>query len=221
MRDEADIEAFANAQSARLSPERVAFELAMFRSCVPQLYWHVKSSDVKHNQVAFQSKVMPYRRRLRRAHRHGYGLLFVGDNGTGKTLFISYLLARCAKAGYSTYYTTLKGMDLNIKRGYDDPASGRRLRAALAADFLAIDELGKEHARSPHLVAELEHVLKSRYDDGYPTLLASNLSLKTLAELYGPTVASMLDGRFAQVQLEGGDYRTKMAGTMEREMGYK
>jgi DNA replication protein DnaC len=164
---------------------------------------------------------MPYRKRLKRAYKNGYGLLFLGDNGTGKTLFISYLLGRAVHSGFSIYYTTLKRLDLNIKRGFDDHAAGRRLREMLAADFLAIDELGKEHAKSAYLQSELEDLLKSRYDDGYPTLLASNLGHSDLSQMYGSTIASMIDGRYEKVMLETGDYRQKVSASMRTNMGYR
>lgn len=220
MRDAREIELFANSRGEG-TPQRLAYERAMFEGCVPQLYWLVSQSDVKHNVDPFRSIVLPYKRKMRTAYKNGYGLLFMGDNGTGKTMFISYLLGRAVSKGFSIYYTTLKRLDLNIKRGFDDPAAARRLRAALGADFLAIDELAKEHAKSDFLTSELEDLLKGRYDDGYPTLLASNLNYNDLSEMYGPTISSMLDGRYQRVELSGGDYRQKIAGAMRTAMGYR
>lgn len=202
-------------------PAQEAYKRAMFEGCVPQLYWNVKQKDVRHNVDSFNGIVLSYRRRMRRAYANGYGLLFSGDNGTGKTLFISYLLGRAVKAGFTIYYTTLKRLDLNIKRGFDDHKSAQRLRALLRVDFLAVDELGKEHARSEFLVSELEELMKHRYDDGFPSLLASNLGHDDLVDHYGPTIGSMLDGKFERVELEGGDYRQKVRGAMRTDMGFK
>lgn len=219
MRDSHEVDAFA-ASLDGTKPAAAAYKRAMFEGCVPQLYWNVKQSDVRHNVDIFNGIVVPYRRRLRRAYKNGYGLLLTGDNGTGKTLFISYLLGRAVKAGFTIYYTTLKRLDLNIKRGFDDSKAARRLRVMLWSDFLAVDELGKEHARSEFLISELEELLKHRYDDGFPSLLASNLGYGDLVEHYGPTIASMIDGKFQGVELDGGDYRKKVHGAMKADMGY-
>jgi DNA replication protein DnaC len=112
-------------------------------------------------------------------------------------------------------------LDIAIKAGFSDPAAARRLRALLQSDFLAIDELAKEHARSEFLVSELEEILKTRYCDKYPTLLASNMSFDVLCQMYGPTIASLLDGRCQRVELDGGDFRQKAKGIMRLNMGYR
>jgi DNA replication protein DnaC len=91
----------------------------------------------------------------------------------------------------------------------------------MRSDFLAVDELGKEHYKTDsYLMVQLESILKDRYDNGQPTLLASNLEYEVLSDLYGPTISSMLEGRFTQVRLEGGDYRLKTARRMARDMDF-
>lgn len=220
MRDVAEVDRYV-ASRPDIAPGRLAYERAMFEGCVPQEFWFSSRGEVRHNLEAFNSYVLPYRRRIKRAYNCGYSLLFTGDNGTGKTMFIAYLLGRAAHAGFTVYYTTLKRLDLAIKAGFDDPASARRLRALLQSDFLAIDELAKEHARSEFLVAELEEILKGRYGDKYPTLLSSNMNFDVLCQMYGPTIASMFDGRYQRIELDGGDFRQKARGAMRKDMGYR
>lgn len=220
MREPTEVDRYV-ATRGEVAPGRLAYERAMFEGCVPQEFWFTTRGEVRHNLDAFQGYVLPYRRRLRRAYNHGYSLLFTGDNGTGKTMFMCYVLGRAVAMGFSVYYTTLKRMDTNIKAGFDDPAAARRLRAMLATDFLAIDELAKEHAKSEFLTSELEEILKARYDDRFPTLLSSNSGYNVLTEMYGPTIASMLEGRYQRVELDGGDFRGKTRGAMRKGMGYR
>lgn len=221
MREAADVERFVLTREGKITPSRMEYERAMYAGCVPSKYWFVKRTDVRHNVSAFRSRVLPYRKRIDRAFQEGYGLIFLGDNGTGKTLFVCYLLGRAVQLGYSVYYTTLKGLDTDIKLGYSDHAWRRRLAMMLESDFLAIDELGKGHASEHNIVSELEHIVKGRYDNGDPTLLASNLTLSDLSTLYGPTMQSMMGGRFSQVALETGDFREKVALRMSKRMGYR
>lgn len=221
MRLTGEIDRFV-AQRADIPARRLAYEKAMYEGCVPKEFWFTKSSDVLHNLEAFESYVVQYRQRLKRAYIHGYSLLFLGDNGTGKTMFMCYLLGRAVARGFSIYYTTLKSLDSNIKIGFDDRATSKQLKRMLSSDFVAIDELAKEHTtKSDFLRSELEELLKSRYSDRCPTLLASNLSFGVLNSLYGPTIASVLDGLYQRVELEGGDFRHKSLGVMKSKMGYK
>jgi len=217
-----EVEAFTTEATERgMTPGRIAYETAMYQGCIPELYWFTKPSDVQHNKEAFNSIVVPYKRKMATAFRSGYGLVLTGDNGTGKTLFMSYLLGRAATKGHSIYYTTLMGLDADIKRGFGDPATTSRLRHQLDSDFVAIDEMGKEHIKRDFLATHLEAYLKERYDNGYPTFLASNLDYGELCRLYGPTVESMLEGRYQKISLEGGDFRRKMVAKMRTDMGFK
>lgn len=220
MRTQSEVDAFQAEQDVRLPPERAAYESFMYEACVPAEFWFTTSKDVRHNVGPFQQYVMAYRKRLDVAYEDGYSMLFTGDNGVGKTMFMSYILGRAVNAGYSAYYTTLKRLDANIKRGFDDRDAGRRLRQQLSADFVAIDELGKEHGKTEFLVSELEELMKHRYDDKYPMLFASNTDLSALRKLYGKTVASMLEGRCTNVVLQRGDFRPKSKTKMDKRMGY-
>jgi DNA replication protein DnaC len=216
-----EVEAFKAEAAARdISPGRLAYEASMYEGCVPELYWFVKAADVRHNKEAFAGVVVPYYKRMRVAFREGYGLVFTGDNGTGKTLFMSFLLGRAVTKGHSVYYTTLMGLDADLKRGFGDKQTAMRLRDQLDSDIVAIDEMGKEQIKRDYLSTQLEAYLKERYDNGYPTFLASNLEYAEMCRLYGPTIESMLEGRYQQVALEGGDFRRKVATKMKDDMRY-
>jgi DNA replication protein DnaC len=221
MRMPFEVDSFrAEASERDITPGRLAYETAMYEGCVPELYWFVKPTDVQHNKEAFEGVVVPYSKRFSVAFDRGYSLLFTGDNGTGKTLFMSYLLGRAAVRGHRVYYTTLMGLDSDLKRGFGDRAVTSRLREQLDADIVAIDEMGKEQIKRDFLSTQLEAYLKERYDNGYPTLLASNLEYAELCKLYGPTIESMLEGRYQMVALEGGDFRRKVAAKMKADMRY-
>jgi DNA replication protein DnaC len=108
----------------------------------------------------------------------------------------------------------------DIKRGFDDSTIRRRLEWYLTSDFLAIDEMGKERFRDGDTFfrTELERLLKSRYEERMPTLLATNASLSELDKYYGATLSSMLTGKYECVMMEPGDFRREKRKKMRKDM---
>lgn len=223
MRSESEVDQFGGALLAQYGDEdpRVKYEIECFDACIPKSFWNVQADDVSHNKGAFAEVVDPYRRRWKKVLKHGYSLLFVGDNGAGKTMFCCYLLTQAIKRGQSAYYTTLAQLDIDIKSGFRDKASEDRLAAMLKSDFVVIDEVGKESFKADgYTTMRLELFLKQRYDDAEPVLLASNIDHQSLCRMYGSSVESMLDGRYRTVTLEPGDFRKVAKKSMKRDMGY-
>lgn len=210
MRSEAECDEYAATILEQLGEDdpRAVYRASCYEACIPATFWKVSASDVVFNETAFEAIVVPYRKRMRRALRLGVSLLFVGDNGVGKTMFISYLLTQAVKRGFTAYYTTLTQLDADIKRGFRDREADQRLCAMLESDFVAIDEVGKERSKPDSwTTAQFEALLKKRYDNGEPVFLGSNAAQDTLCKLYGPTVESMIEGRYQVVSLEPGDCR--------------
>lgn len=194
-----------------------------YEACVPRDFWKVKASDVTGNVEVFKGLVVPYTERLKTAWSKGYGLLMTGNNGVGKTMFLSFVLMQIIRrTRYSVYYTTLLRLDHDIKRGFNDTEAARRLQWMLGSDFLAIDEMGKERFREgdTFMRSQIERILKDRYDEGMPTLIATNADRKEIGEFYGASVASILEGKYKPVPLSPGDFRKRMAERMEKEMGF-
>ena len=190
---------------------------------MPRDFWNVKAEDITHNREVFDAVVFKYAERIDTALKKGYGLVFLGDNGVGKTYLISYVLMKAIRAGRTAYYTTMPQLDHNIKRGFDKTEIEERLSWLLTSDFLAIDELGKERFKSgktSFMDTQIERILKQRCDDSLPVLLATNLDHETLIESYGPTVGSIIAGKLQAVAMKPGDYRAKMAREMSGDMGY-
>lgn len=203
---------------------RYMSSVAAYEACVPRDFWDIKVKDVTHNVEVFKGVVLKYVKRLDRALSKGYGLAFLGDNGVGKTYFMSYVLMAAIRAGRTAYYTTMPQLDHDMKRGFNDPAIEKRLNWLLTSDFLALDEMGKEHRRSrseaTYTDTQVERILKQRCDDSQPAMLATNMDHESLVTSYGPTVGSIIGGKYQAVVMEPGDYRNKMAKRMTKDMGY-
>jgi len=202
---------------------KMDFAIAAYEACIPQDFWHIAPPDVTHNRSVFDSSVLPYVAKLKLARRRGYGQIFYGDNGAGKTFFISYVLTQVIKKGGTAYFTTMPDLDHNMKRGFKDKDLENRLEFLLTSDFVAIDELGKERAKADPTFSDgqVERLLKRRLDDAQPMLLGTNMEPGDLAAAYGPTVESMLAGKFQQIIMEPGDFRANLRDRMVKEMGYE
>ncbi len=194
-----------------------------YEACIPSDFWGVKARSVTHNRDVFDNVVDKYAHRLGKALTHGYGLILLGDNGVGKTMFLSYVLTMVIRAGRSAYYTTMPKLDYDIKRSFREPEVERRLRIMLTSDFLAIDEMGKERFKSDkstHLDFQVERILKQRFDDSQPVLIASNMDSDELGKAYGPTIGSVFSGKYQSVAMAPGDFRRKLRKRMKRDMEY-
>lgn len=203
-------------------PLEVSYYTSCYEACIPKLFWDVERAHVSHNKAVFDRVVAKYCAKRKKAMKNGYGLLFTGDNGVGKTMFISYILTQMIKRGCSVYYTTLPQLDIDIKRGFNDREMDKRLTQYLGSDFIAVDEIGKEHFKSEsYLNTRFELLLKTRHDDGDPTLLASNMDYRALCDMYGPSITSMWDGRYVPVAMESGDFRKTLHARAKTDLGIK
>jgi DNA replication protein DnaC len=222
MRRVEEIAAFQAETHADVTPEeRALYYCACYEACIPKSFWDIDADRVSQNKAPFRNVVLKYCAKRKRALRHGYSLMFVGDNGVGKTMFMSYVLTQMIKRGSSVYYTTLMQLDIDIKRGFNDKGEAARLDQYLSSDFLAIDELGKEHFRTDsYLNARFEHLLKTRYDDGDPCILATNVDYDALVKMYGPSLASMWEGKYTTVPLAAGDFRRAAHARMKKDMAF-
>jgi DNA replication protein DnaC len=222
MRTADQLERFAVQLAQEVGDDEVlgSYYMRCYEACIPRLFWDIEAANITHNKATFQKIVLKYCAKRKKVLRSGYGLILVGDNGVGKTCFISYIMTQMIKRGCSAYYTTLPQLDIDIKRGFGDKEADRRLEQHLNSDFVAIDEIGKEHFKADsYLNTRFELLLKTRHDDGDPTILASNLDYKALCEMYGESVASIWEGRYIPVPLASGDFRKTLQAKARKDLG--
>lgn len=203
--------------------KKAFIKIQAFEACIPKDFWFIKKEDVTHNKKIFEKKVLKYCENLNKALNKGYGLVFLGDNGVGKTYFISYILMKAIKENRTAYYTTLPNLDYNLKRSFKDQTFEKRLNYMLTSDFVAIDEVGKEQHKKElsYTDVQVERILKQRCDDSLPIILATNLDVENLFRSYGSTVESVLRGKCSIAQFEAGDFRRKLSKKMKKDMGYE
>ncbi len=212
MRTEEEVQRFYEDQIDQFPEVQAIYYTACYESCIPRQFWTVSSDQVRFNKKVFRGPILNYCRKWRRARRHGYGLILTGSNGGGKTFFSCFVLTQMIKRECSAYYTTSMQLDIDLKRGFRDAVWERRLDSMLESDFLVIDELGKEGSKDDgYFRARLELLLKTRCDNGDPTIIVTNLDDKAIIGMYGDSVQSILDGKYELVTMAYGDYRRAIA----------
>ena len=152
------------------------------------------------------------------------GLYLYGSNGTGKSFIASVIVKEAYRRRYTAYRVTFAGYIACYTRLWSakDLAEKDELEADLyrykAAEFLALEEVGKEIGNSV-TVPILEDLLRYREDRQLPTIVCTNLQMKNLKGQYGESVYSLLVGNTTPVKIEGEDRRLEYYGKRNGEEG--
>ena len=166
----------------------------------------------------------------------GVGLLLVGQPGHGKTtlslaiiqeMLSSFPLSAFATKTGSTlvkpcYFATFNDI-IELRGALMGEHSDEQERLFLGmhgecADdaynirVLIIDDVGKEHtSASGWQSSMLHHVLRTRFNNGLPTIVTTNLPVKSWEATYGTATGSFIHEAFTTIELESinGDLRKR------------
>jgi hypothetical protein len=104
--------------------------------------------------------------------------------GTGKSHLASALCAAAVEAGYRGFFTSAADLVSNMAAAYGDGSFGTRMRAYTGPSVLVIDDLGLVGFDRSQANA-LFQVINRRYERGSSTIVTTNRSLSSWAELFG------------------------------------
>lgn len=192
---------------------------ALFKNAnIPSEYYELEMSDFlsKPENIKIQEMVQGVVDNIMTFHEGGWGLLFYGGPGTGKSMLAVEVLKKALKTDLTGYYEWFPIIiDALMKKGFSaDPKKDFYNNIFEKKDVLVIDELGKEtqdnysfNKKDISRILEI-NILKKRSNK--TTILISNISnINDLDKQYGDYVASVIRQKFKMLNLVSTDFRTR------------
>jgi DNA replication protein DnaC len=166
----------------------------------------------------------------------GKGLLFVGSPGHGKSTLalamIQEMIRELTLDAFSVsegkslvmpcYFATFNDIvDLKGELMGEYTPEQERLFLGMHGEckddaynirVLVVDDVGKEHASgSGWQRTMLHHILRTRFNNGLPTIVTTNLPVKAWISNYGDATGSFIHEAFVTIELESieGDLRSR------------
>lgn len=189
---------------------------------IGQDYWEVDFKNFQGPENALKAGHR-YLQKLDEMKAKGVGLLLVGPNGPGKTTIAMIVMKYLVRARWTVYTTSLGEIIERIQTSWKQQGEagvegGEFLESCRRADFLLIDDVGKEHrGQSGFVQTVFDNLIRYRVQHRLPTFLTSNLTKSELERTYGESVLSLLEGKLIPVSVTGEDYRRTVLREANRQ----
>lgn len=178
---------------------------------VPKALLDLSLEDLDLNEKILDY-VQGYIDNIDNSFKYNKGLFLYGSNGTGKTSIASIIIKEAYKhrytakrmtwVDYMTLYTRAWGCNnFELKMHTEDVIKDIKDR-----EFLVLEEIGKEQDNKLAMTL-LEDLLRHREDKGFPTIICTNLTPKSVVERYGASIESLIKGNMTPIKLVGKDNR--------------
>lgn len=145
----------------------------------------------------------------------GANIVFLGPNGTGKTMLSKNVAHRCLQSGHNVLFTTASAMLNSLAAEDSASALERRLRRLCTPKVLVVDEVGYLSYGNRHADLLFE-VVTRRYELRKPVVITTNKAFREWGEVFPNaacvvTLVDRLVHRSEVVKIEGPSYRRKEA----------
>jgi len=147
-------------------------------------------------------------------------VIFVGPNGTGKTMLARNLAYQAVSRAVPTRYVSASDMLASLS-GLNGSMLTQRLKRYVTPSLLIINELGYLRYDA-HLADLLYEVISRRYEAEASTVITTNKPLSEWNQVFegGACVATMVDRlchRVELVQIDAASYRATEAAARANE----
>lgn len=158
----------------------------------------------------------------------GESILFIGDNGTGKSHLAQSLVLMACQGEYKTYYTTCSELINDLNSGVYEKTLDKRMRKYINPELLLIDEMGHDRLelqviKEAHLLFK---VIDQRYKQNKPLIFTTNIEEQDWPEFLGDPISTgaILDRIFHHsviVRIKGPSYRKHQGELLQEEYAEK
>jgi DNA replication protein DnaC len=173
---------------------------------IPQRFWDVSFSGIGNEHV--RRNVQHYLQNLDTHLDAGDGLLFYGQNGTGKTGAAIVIAKEARRRGAPVLFATAEDIRISsIERTpfHEDLTLMDRAREV---DLLIIDDLGKDHRGTTGYSDTLfENLIRHRASNVRTTIITTNLDQTRLSSRYKASMMDVVKESMVPVFAEGESLR--------------
>ena len=151
-------------------------------------------------------------------------ILFIGNNGTGKSHLAQSLALLACQNGYKTYYTTCSELIRDLNQGVYENTLEKRIKKYINAELLLIDEMGHDRLelqviKEAHLLFK---VIDQRYKENKSLIFTSNIEEEDWPEFLGDPISTsaILDRIFHHsviVKIYGPSYRKYQSELLQKK----
>ena len=155
-------------------------------------------------------------------------ILFLGDNGVGKSHLAQSLALMACQGGYKSYYTTCSELINDLNAGVYEKTLDKRMRKYINPELLLIDEMGHDRLelqviKEAHLLFK---VIDKRYKDNKSLIFTTNIEEPDWSEFLGDPISTsaILDRIFHHsviVRIKGLSYRKHQGELLQEEYAEK
>lgn len=158
----------------------------------------------------------------------GESILFLGDNGTGKSHLAQSLVLMACQGEYKAHYTTCSELINDLNSGVYEKTLDKRMRKYINPELLLIDEMGHDRLelqviKEAHLLFK---VIDQRYKENKPLIFTTNIEEQDWPEFLGDPISTsaILDRIFHHsviVRIKGPSYRKRQGELLQEEYAEK
>jgi DNA replication protein DnaC len=158
----------------------------------------------------------------------GESILFIGENGTGKSHLAQSLALMACQGEYKTHYTTCSELIGDLNAGVYEKTLDKRMRKYINPELLLIDEMGHDRLelqviKEAHLLFK---VIDQRYKENKPLIFTTNIEEQDWPEFLGDPISTsaILDRIFHHsviVRIKGPSYRKHQGERLQEEYAEK